>query len=74
LQQSRFEGTSGGQYDDNNWWLSSATEQSQKLAMPFRSDLPEPKAVNEQGALPPSEEDEGMPAPPSWQEPLQQRQ
>jgi len=40
-----YEGTPGGQYDDDDWWMTSAVKKPQKLTSPHRGDIPAPEWI-----------------------------
>jgi hypothetical protein len=38
-----YEGTPGGQYDDSDWWMSSAKDEKKPLTNPHEGDIPAPE-------------------------------
>lgn len=40
-----YEGTPGGQYDDDDWWMTSAGDQKSPLTTPHEGDIPAPEWI-----------------------------
>lgn len=40
-----YEGTPGGQYDDDDWWMTSAVREKQPLTKPHEGDIPAPEWI-----------------------------
>jgi len=40
-----YEGTPGGQYDDNDWWMTSAADARSPLTTPHEGDIPAPEWI-----------------------------
>lgn len=40
-----YEGTPGGQYDDTDWWMTSASRERQPLTEPYEGDIPAPEWI-----------------------------
>ena len=40
-----YEGTPGGQYDDNDWWMTSQVADKQPLTKPHNDDIPAPEWI-----------------------------
>jgi hypothetical protein len=40
-----YEGTPGGQYDDSDWWMTSAKDQRTPLTTPHEGDMPAPEWI-----------------------------
>jgi hypothetical protein len=40
-----YEGTPGGQYDDTDWWMTSAKDSRSPLTVPHEGDIPAPEWI-----------------------------
>jgi hypothetical protein len=40
-----YEGTPGGQYNDSDWWMTSAIDQQSPLTQPHQGDIPNPEWI-----------------------------